>query len=145
MKSKKIVSPVKLWKRVIAYIIDVIIINIIIIYPFKKYFGNLEEDLFFNVFNSELALAVLFICVLTVLYWAVMEYTLNQSTGKAFMNIYVRSTNKQKLSFWQCVLRNISKVSTLLLFIDSLGIIFKRNHQRFLEKLSKTEVIDGEL
>ncbi len=144
MKQKKSVSPVKLWKRVIAYVIDVIIINIIIIYPFKNYLGDFEEDLVFNFFNSGFMLALLLIFLLTILYWTILEYLLNQSVGKAFMNIYVRSTNKQKLSFWQCLLRNLSKVSTLLLFIDSLGIIFKKDYQRFLEKLSKTEVVDSE-
>ncbi len=143
MKLKKIVAPVKLWKRVAAYFIDVIIVNLIIVYPFKDFFGNFEEDLFFKEFSSEILMAFLIISLLTILYWAVLEYFLKQSVGKSLMNIYVRSTENE-LNFWPCVLRNLSKVSTLLLLIDSLGIIFKKDYQRFLERLSKTEVVDGE-
>ena len=46
MKLKKIVAPVRLWKRVLAYFIDVMIVNIIIVFPFNDFFSNLEDDYF---------------------------------------------------------------------------------------------------
>lgn len=145
MKLKKIVAPVKLWKRVVAYIIDIIIVNIIIVYPFMNFLGNFENDSFLREFSYEILSVFFIISILIILYWAFLEYFLRQSVGKALMNIHIRSTEKQELKFWQCFVRNLSKISTLLLLIDSLGIIFKGDYQRFLEKLSKTEVVDGEL
>ena len=143
MKLKKIVAPVKLWKRVFAYIIDAVIVNLIIVYPFKGFFGNFDEDIFVKEFGSDIFMVILIISVLTILYWAVLEYFLKQSIGKSLLNIYIRSTEKE-LNFWQCIVRNLSKVSALILFIDCLRIIFKSEYQRYLEKLSKTEVVDGE-
>ena len=143
MKIKKSVVFVKLWKRVVAYFIDIVILNLVVVYPFKGFFGNFEEDVSLNEFSIEIVMVFLIISAMTVAYWSILEYFLKQSVGKSLLNIYVRSTEKE-LNFWQCVLRNLSKVSILVLFIDCLRIIFKKEHQRYLEKLSKTEVFDEE-
>ncbi|MEK6936579.1 MAG: RDD family protein [Nanoarchaeota archaeon] len=139
--KKKIGFHVELWKRVLAYIIDVIIVNLIIVYPFKGFFGNFD-DVIIKELGSEIFMVVLIISILTVLYWALLEFFLKQSVGKSLMNIYVRSTDKE-LGFWQCVLRNLSKINTILLIIDSLKVLLKKDYQRYLEKLSRTEVVDG--
>ena len=143
MKLHKIVAPVKLWKRVLAFIIDSMIINIIIVFPFSGFFKNVELETI-NQSGAQVFLVGLLICLLTLLYWTVLEYTLHQSVGKALLNIYVRSKNKE-LKLWQCLVRNLTKVSLLLIFIDSLNVIFKEGYQRYFEKISKTEVIDGEI
>ncbi len=143
MKLKKIVAPVSLWKRVAAYIIDIIIVNLIIVYPFKGFFGNFENNGLLKELGSEIFMVFLIISALTILYWTLLEFFLRQSIGKALLNIYVRSTEKE-LKFWQCLVRNLSKINTLLLFIDSLNILFNKEHQRYLEKMSNTEVVDGE-
>jgi len=144
MKLKKIVAPVKLWKRVLAYLIDEVIIGFVIVMPFGSFFANFDNDLFVNEFSSEIFLVGLIISILSVLYWSISEYLANQSIGKALVGIYVRSTNNE-LMFWQCLVRSLTKFSGLLLFIDSLRIIFKGDYQRYFEKLSKTEVVDGEI
>lgn len=143
MKLKKIVAPVSIWKRVAAYIIDIIIVNLIIVYPFKGFFGNFENNGLLKELGSEIFMVFLIISALTILYWTLLEFFLRQSIGKALLNIYVRSTEKE-LKFWQCLVRNLSKINTLLLFIDSLNILFNKEHQRYLEKMSNTEVVDGE-
>ena len=142
MKLKKIVAPVRLWKRVLAYFIDVMIVNIIIVFPFNDFFSNLEDDYF--QFSKEILFVFILISVLTILYWSTMEYFLKQSVGKALLSIYVRSKDKE-LKFWQCIVRNIPKISMLLLLIDSFQVIFKKDYQRYFEKISRTEVIDDEL
>ncbi|MBS3171843.1 RDD family protein [Candidatus Woesearchaeota archaeon] len=143
MKLKKIVAPVKLWKRIVAYLIDVIIVNLIIVYPFRDFFGNFENDIIVKEIGPEIFMVFFIISILTILYWALLEFFLKQSIGKALLNIYVRSTEKE-LKFWQCIVRNLSKINTLLLIIDSLNIIFRKDYQRYLEKISNTEVVDGE-
>ena len=143
MKLNKIVAPVSLWKRVFAFVIDTMIINIIIVFPFGGFLKNIEANTF-DKSTSELMLVGLLISVLTLLYWVILEYSLRQSVGKALLNIYIRSKEKE-LKLWQCFVRNLPKVSLVLLFIDSLGIIFKKDYQRYFEKISRTEVVDGEV
>ena len=143
MKLHKIVAPVKLWKRVLAFLIDSMIIDLIIIFPFKGFFKNIELASI-EQSGMQIFLVGLLICVLTLIYWTTLEYSLHQSIGKALFNIYVRSKNKE-LKLWQCLVRNLTKISLLLLLIDSLSIIFKRDYQRYFEKISVTEVVDGEI
>ena len=86
----------------------------------------------------------LIILCLNLIYWVTLDYMLRQSIGKALLNIYVRSTEKE-LKLWQCIVRNIPKLSLILLFLDSFGVLFRNEYQRYFEKLSKTEVVDGEI
>ncbi len=143
MKLNKIVSPVSLWKRVLAFFIDFIIINLIVVLPFSNFFENIDVYSL-DIIGSEIIFVSLIIIVLTLLYWVVLEYLLKQSVGKAILNVYVRSKDKN-LKLWQCIVRNLTKVSLILLILDSLPVIFKNSYQRFFEKLSNTEVIDGEI
>ena len=78
--------------------------------------------------------------ILTILYWAVLEYKLGQTPGKMLMKIRVRSLNAQ-LTFKQCIFRNITKLSFLLLLLDTL-YTFKSGNQRFFDTLAQTQVIE---
>lgn len=140
-----------IWKRALAYVIDIIIINIFIIWPFKpltdiKYEGNNFWEIYNNLKNNQDVLVTLFItgitiAILTILYWAILEYYIQQSLGKWILKIRVRSKLKN-LSFWQCFVRNITKLSSLLLILDSLYLIFMKTNQRYFEKISNTEVVE---
>ena len=54
--------------------------------------------------------------------------------------IYVSSTKKQ-LGLNKCLLRNISKIVTIVLFFDVLYALINKTHQRYFEKISYTEVL----
>ncbi|MEM4245350.1 MAG: RDD family protein [Candidatus Nanoarchaeia archaeon] len=142
------------WKRVLAYIIDAVIVNVIIIWPFQKTLTELtsayqDQNLlkYMTAINEEalrnalpqLGLLFVIISLLTIAYWALLEHKFGQSIGKMIMKIYVKSDEKI-LTLWQCVVRNISKISGILLIIDCIGII--SNNQRYLERVSKTKVIE---
>jgi len=80
--------------------------------------------------------------IIIVLYWSVLEWKIGQSLGKYIMHIYVKTTiRKSKLKYWQCFIRNLSKISSLLLVLDCIFFIWSKN-QRFLERLSKTIVVE---
>ncbi len=143
MKLNKIVAPVKLWKRVMAFLIDYMLINIIIVFQFNKFFNNLKDFSLEN--NTGIIKVSLIIIILTLLYWTVFDYFLKQSAGKAFFNIYIRSKDKEELKLWQCFVRNMTKTSLILLFFDSLKVLFNKDYQRYFEKISRTEVVDGEI
>lgn len=147
-------NPAPLWKRVFAYVLDVLIVDFIIVLPFQPLLERIyNKDDFVDIYNffsshpenmMVIFLVSVLISLLTILYWAVLEYKLQQSFGKMLMNIYVRSKTK-KLTFLQCFTRNISKISLLFLIVDSSYMFFTRTNQRYLEKVSNTEVIENKV
>lgn len=145
-------GPAPLWKRTFAYVLDILLVDLLIVLPFQPLLNKISgtgEDFtemyaFFN--NNPGNMKIIFfislmISLLTILYWAVLEYKLQQSVGKMLMNIYVTSKTK-KLGFYQCFVRNISKVSLVLLIADCSYMFFKKTNQRYLEKITNTEVVD---
>ncbi|MFH1211063.1 MAG: RDD family protein [archaeon] len=147
----------KFWKRVLAYIIDAIIVNIIIVWPFEGTIKKISEGFntgnFISVYKylnanpdfvrnmlPELGIIFIVIAVLTIAYWTILEYKTKQTIGKMIMNIQVKSERKE-LTIGQCVARSISKISGILLLIDCIGLI-GGGGQRFLEKASGTRVIE---
>ena len=143
--------PASLWKRTLAYIIDVFIVNFVVAFPFKNMIQLDSVTTFSDTYHylssapeltQKLFFVFLAIGTLTVLYWAVFEYRLKQSIGKMIMNISVKST-KGDLTFRATILRNLSKVSSLTLAFDVFYLLYKKTNQRYLEKLSGTEVIEG--
>ena len=146
--------PTPLWRRVFAYIIDVFIITLLIETPFNtllkkvvggastKSFSELYSYLLLNPLTSNvLLLTTLFIAVLSLLYWSVLEYKFGQTIGKMLLKIYVIS-EKGKLTFRQCIIRNIAKLSSILIIIDSIPLLKPINTQRYSERYAKTRVID---
>lgn len=140
-------------KRLIAYLIDVIIINLIIIMPFNKNLESLSmyNDDFFAAVNFfmnnpdkilQVTLISITIMILSVAYWTILEFKLRQSIGKMIMNIKVVS-KKKNFTIWQCIVRNISKPVSLVFLFDVLYLLFNRKeNQRFFEKISDTTVIE---
>jgi len=142
--------PASLLKRTFAYLIDVIVVNFVIMWPFKEII-NIKTDNFSETYNIlastpgltyKLFLSFLVIGTLSILYWAVFEYRIKQSIGKMIMNISVKPLSGE-LSFRAAVLRNLSKISSLLLAFDVAYMLYKKTNQRYLEELSNTEVIEG--
>ena len=131
------------WKRFIAYILDSLIINLIIVLPFKGILDSVYKGNLFQMGFNDIKSAILIITVmsfLTLFYWVLLEYRTQQTIGKYLMNIYVMSTNK-KFSFLQIVIRNIAKISAPLLILDVV-YMFYNNNQRYTEKLSETKVME---
>jgi len=133
-----------LWKRFFAYLIDALVINFVILWPFKDYFLQIagEIDLYNlgNVF-SKFFLVSFVIAMLTILYWAVLEYFTKQSIGKILVGIKVKNL-KSDYNFLNFFLRNIPKVSIVVLILDCIYMFFNENRQRFFEKISNTKVVE---
>lgn len=131
------------WKRLIAYILDSLVINLIIVLPFKGILDSVYKGNMFKMGFNDIKSAILIITImsfLTLLYWILLEYKTQQTIGKYLMNICVMSTNK-KFSFLQIIIRNIAKISAPLLILD-VAYMFYNNNQRYTEKLSETKVIE---
>lgn len=139
-------TPAPFLRRLFAYLVDASIISLIILLPLSPKI-TLTEDLQMTellvtaeLFSAKTILFGFLAALLTILYWALLEYKLRQSIGKMIMRIHVKSTDTKRLTFGQCFLRNIPKFSSLILFIDTLVLLFGGTHQRFFDKLAHTTV-----
>lgn len=129
----------------LAYGIDSLVVAFLILMPFQKLFPKNQVTYSFLVDHPEVVgnmlILVLIAAALTILYWAILEYRLSQTLGKLIMKIEVRPV-KNEITFLKYLLRNISKMSTLLLAVDCIPLFAQKSHQRYLEKVSGTEVVE---
>lgn len=140
-------QPAPLYKRILAYLIDLVIVNLIIISPFKSLLSSLIPTDFSEIYtmlSSMLSAKVMLITfisgIFAILYWAILEFKIQQTLGSLIMGISVMPLTK-KYTFSQALLRNITKFSTLLLLIDSIFIFKSDKNQRLTERLSQTMII----
>ena len=137
--------PAPLWKRVLAYIVDALVLAFILsplepLAPSYSSFTDFFQQFTTPIYTVQFFFSVLFVLLFTLAYWSVLEYRFQQTLGKYFFSLKVISEQKE-LRFSQCLLRNVSKISSLLLFLDVLYMIFARTSQRYSETLAHTEVI----
>jgi uncharacterized RDD family membrane protein YckC len=142
---------VPLWKRVFAYIIDILIISLVLA-PLSSFStvadltdtSSWSDTAMFSAvatYGPQFIIFSIIVAVLTLLYWALLEYYTKQSIGKMLFKIQVKSKGKQ-LRLNQCLIRNVSKISSLLLLIDVIYMLVKKKNQRFFDKLANTEVVN---
>ncbi len=128
-----------------AYILDSLVVSFVVVFPLQKLFPKDTLNYTFFLQNpseiGRMLLLVLLAAAITVLYWSVFEYKFGQTLGKLVMKIEVKAVSG-KLTFYNFFLRNISKMSTLLLAIDCWPLITGKSHQKYLEKMSNTEVME---
>ena len=146
-------KPASLCKRSFAYIIDLLIISLIIVVPLKRAFSDLDQLSGLSIteayslistsqLSSKIFLLTLVSSLLYLLYFSLLDYFASQTVGKLIFKIKVVSKTK-RLKFSQCLLRNITKISVLLVALDTLYLIINKTHQRYLEKISNTEVVEA--
>ncbi|MBS3160032.1 RDD family protein [Candidatus Woesearchaeota archaeon] len=136
-------KKINIWKRVIAYFIDMLIINFVILFPLNKFlpWKNLDlKELFTNSSaTKELAIFSLIIALINLLYWILFEFKLHQTIGKMIMRLEIRSLFG-KLKFGQVLIRNLTKPFFLALLIDIAYMLLFKSSQRLMEKFSGTYV-----
>jgi uncharacterized RDD family membrane protein YckC len=145
-------ESVSFWKRALALLCDLAIINLIIIYPFRgifaKHFSNLS---FADALNdganlpNDLYLAVFFISILALLYFAFFDYYLGQTPGKKLLKLKVISLkdNSEDIGFWSAVLRNCFILPFFPFYVfwvvEPIYIAFYK--EGFLDRITFTRVI----
>ncbi len=144
-------SPAPLWRRVVAYLVDVLIVSMVVYVPLEIYAlrGGDSEISFTQIVDEatktkrsvEGIFVIIMGVVLTVAYFVVLEYKLQQTLGKMLMKIKVVSSGPLKVQ--QCIVRNITKVGSFILLLDCL-YMFKSGHLRLFEAWSNTEVVQVE-
>lgn len=155
IKKKTIIIDAPVTRRVIAFLIDFIILNAFVLFPFNKVRDkifaassisqgmSMISDLIAHpeALRPMLWLSVL-MGVVIMLYFMVLEAKYNQSIGKMLMNIFVINDEKGKqISYMQSMLRSASLIVDVVFIIDIVYAAFNSGKQRLFERLSKTRTI----
>jgi len=154
-KGKTILAQASILKRVAAFFIDLVIINMVILFPFRSIFdkiipetGSFSKTLDFlssNANSTSITIIILLVSVISILYFMILEKNLNQSVGKMLFNLYVNSQTKD-LKYWQLFVRSIFLIPLfpfiLLWIIDPIVMFFTKDNQRLSEILSRTKVVE---
>lgn len=147
----KVVLGVPLWKRMFAYFIDVALLSFLVLSPLTEPLTldlETKEGLFQSFasystsFNSEYLLFALTFAFFVLLYFSVLECWFGQTVGKIILGLHVEGTKKKPVSLLQAIIRSITKLSGILLALDTLYLLYKKGHQRYFEMLSDTQVVE---
>jgi len=155
-KKKAFFAQASVLKRLAAFAIDMLIINILLLWPFKNSFEKLlpDTDSFSEAFNylssdgigNALMILMFASSLVTILYFVLLEKKFAQTPGKMLLKLYVRSQVKE-LKNWQLWVRCMFLIPifpfVLLLFIDPIVMFFNKDNQRLSEILSKTVTVQN--
>ena len=155
-KERHFIGPALLWKRIAAFFIDITILNLVVLFPFRALFRNIiPKDYSFSEaykllssstnYTSYISSISFVMSILIILYFFMLEKKMSQSIGKMFMKVYVVSDNNT-LKNWQLIIRNLVFLPifpfVLLWVLDPLFMFFTKTNQRLTEILSKTKVVE---
>lgn len=157
-------GPASIWKRVIAFLIDILFIDLVLLWPFESLFKRFMPEGYtginsirsmqeFFLTSPELTrlvtVATVAMGMLIVLYFTLMEYRLGQTIGKMLMKIRVvseKNSGKDPVKPWQALLRSIIwlPMFPFIVFwvIDPLYVFLNQNSQRLLEYASRTRTVE---
>ena len=152
---KLVEAPAQFWKRGIAFLIDLLVIDLVIISPFKKYLesfiptGGYSTAIDFFTKNVEaaqtLTLITIMITIFVLLYFSILDSKIGQTLGKYLFGIYVKSEDNKPLSFWRCLLNNLHFIPffpfIILWVVDPIHMFFSPKKQRLMQKFAKIVVV----
>jgi len=134
------------WKRLVAFVIDFMIIDFVLLYPFNNIAEKISgySGASIITFQSSLVYIALAVSVIFILYFAIFEYALGQTIGKMLMRIISLGSSGKKMSFLQALGRNLFILPVIpfvfLWIIDPIFIILRRIS--LSEMLTKTVTIE---
>ena len=143
-RSAKVKQDAGFWRRALAFIIDVLILDMIISVPFTPMFASMLSRMEHTQWtqiaytNQEIA-AIVLLFLIVYCYFVLFEYLLGQTIGMMFVDIRIDCT--VRLS--QALLRNcfILPVFPFIVFwlIEPIAILTWR--RGVLERLSQTRTV----
>jgi uncharacterized RDD family membrane protein YckC len=155
-KKRHMLQPASVWKRVLAFLIDFMIMQIVIVGPFSDAltstipmnydFMQNYEYLSAHMNVAEKLSTVLFIVfILAFIYSVLFELSLDQTPGRMLLNLYLMPENKQdKVNLLKIIIRNLVYLPFfpfyLLMIIDPLFLVF--TGKRISDKFSRTVIVE---
>jgi len=130
-------------KRVIAYVIDSIIVGVatailLAITLFPIFIVN--PAAFINLLSFPFAVGLL-----SILYFPVAETMYGATLGKSLLGLKVVTKSGGNPSFEKAFIRNISKIHQVLLLLDLIGGLITSTdlHQKYSDRIANTTVISA--
>ncbi len=102
-KGKTIFAQASILKRAAAFAIDLLIINLMILFPFDSVFQKIApsdsfseafEFLSSNADSASIKVIIMSASIVTLLYFVVFEKKLKQTPGKMLFRLYVEAQGK---------------------------------------------------
>jgi uncharacterized RDD family membrane protein YckC len=143
LDKQEIIIVVGFWKRFFAFIVDILILDLIVFSAFStilsKYINFESLSILKNGIPFELTLILLLLGVFSFAYFTLLEYGIGKTLGMMIVGIKVEG----KLSFWKCTVRNIFIIPifplTIFWILDPAYLIFKK--RRLSEILTNTNTV----
>ena len=152
--KKTIFAQASILKRAAAFFIDLLIINVIVLFPFDSVFEKfIPNDSFSETFeflsgnadSTSIKAIIISASIVTILYFVIFEKKLKQTPGKMLFKLYVEGQGKD-LKYWQLFARSMFLIPSfpfvLLWLIDPIVMLFTKENQRLSEILSRTKVVE---
>ena len=155
-KARESILPANPLKRMAAFLVDFLILQIIVISTFASYFDTnfpKNQESLLSTYNyvsahygvfMQMYYVMIAMSIIILIYFVFMEYKYSQTIGKMLFSLYVESTLSTKLTLWQCILRSIYVIPIfpilLLWMIDPIYLLFKG--ERLSEAFSKTKTVE---
>jgi len=149
-------SPALLWKRMAALLLDGLVLNFTVLFPFRNAvqrtlpaFESMNAAYSYLMTHPSIQEALMLLTVVMSLfvlaYFTLMDYQFSTTPGKSLLRIAVLSETK-KMTLWQSLLRNMYVLPVfpffLLWIIDPACLLFSPHRQRLSEMLSKTRTVE---
>ncbi len=125
-------------KRVIAYVLDFIVVSALMWIVSYFLFGMIGPQ---KVYDAYRYLPYV-VPVLIFVYFVLLEKLAGASIGKAIMNIQVRSKNGANISWLQAIVRNLTKIFWVPIIFDWLIGKFLRT-DRLFNNITRTTVVNA--
>ncbi len=144
-KKRGFYRPAPLWKRFLAFIIDMLVLEFFVFSYFEKIIRGIVPGTDVLSISSVAQLSAVsgVLGALVVTYFTVMEYSFGQTIGYMAANIRLIM---QDASLWRIALSNVTFLPffpfIILWVIDPLMIVFSNNHQRFMHTLLGMQAVE---
>jgi len=153
--GKKSETDASIWKRLLAFLIDLAVLEFIVFFPFNRLLRsampkNMGIKESYNFFlhsgpGSMMATLSIIISFIALLYFVLLEYKIGQTIGKIMLNLYVVGEEKE-IKAWQAIVRSMFLIPLFpfmaLWIIDPVYLAFIGKNKRLSEVLSKTKVVE---
>jgi uncharacterized RDD family membrane protein YckC len=142
------------WRRLVAYVIDSVIINIIflallLVVTFALFAGTSdgENDIRFSALMNQESLSLLglvlisFYVVLSIVYFTYFHGINGRTPGKMLLGLQVLSTGGTEIGFGISFLRAVGYLVSSIFCIGFIWAAFDRKKQSWHDKIAATVVI----
>ena len=144
VQSSNLYNSASFWKRTLAFIFDLLLINLIIAWPFQSTLQQyaLKEFSVDKVLPAEAYFIVVMIFLLALLYFTFLEYYVGQTPGQMIMNMESIAIDGN-MAFWKALLKNIFILPFFPFYIlwalEPVHLIFYK--QRLMERWTNTNTV----